>query len=219
MIVFFVSDTQRIWTDSARKRYRTAQKTAMQTLLRAARKWDVDLQIRNAYVDVTLPMICMPDNYDVWSKNIISKYGTLDIPAYQRKHEAVKQCTEAPIIFVLNKPFRSRAVTVDWLTRMHGEMSLISSDYDVHTIMHELLHQFGAMDLYYPKKVSDLVKQMGYKSVMHIHSSTDIDSLTAYLVGWTDEIDTHAAIILDRTKHYTREDIAAFIREKYQKAT
>ena len=150
-------------------------------------------------------------------ESILSRYGVPDIPAYQEKHEAVKRCVEAPILFVFNKSFRSSAVSVDWLSRTYGEMAIISSDYSVHTIAHELLHQFGAVDLYYPAEVLKTVQQMGYDSIMAAHSSTHIDSLTAYLIGWTDEIDTAAARILDCSRHLTREYMIAEIQRQFQK--
>lgn len=216
VLVFFVSDPSSKWTDYAKKKYRAVQKEAMQYLVRGARARGIKLQIRLAYVDATLNMNCEPENYGQWSKAIIRQYGTADIPAYQRRHEAVKQCTEVPIIFVLNKPFRSRAVCADWAARTHGEMSIISSRYNKHTIIHELLHQFGAVDLYYPAEVQKLVQRMGYPSVMATADSTYIDSLTAYLIGWSKEIDAAAVQILDRTGHITRDYILAALQKEYR---
>ena len=121
-------------------------------------------------------------------------------------------------MFVFNKPFRSGAVSVDWQSRMHGEMSIISSEYTKHTIVHELLHQFGAVDLYYPREVNDLIQKMNYASVMATTASLHIDSLTSYLIGWTEEIDAAAVQILERTKHFTREYMFSAIRREHQKA-
>ena len=216
VIVFFVNDSRSTWTESAKQRYRTVQKAAMKLLLDDAKKRGVSLQIRNAYVDASVPMNCTRDNKYVWSKAIISRYGVSDIPAYQDKHEAVKRCAEAPILFVFNKSFRSSAVSVDWLSRTYGEMAIISSDYSVHTIAHELLHQFGAVDLYYPAEVLKLIQRIGYDSIMAYHASTHIDSLTAYLIGWTKEIDSSAVLILEKTKHITREYMVNEIQRQYQ---
>ena len=217
VLIFFVSDPQSKWTDYAKKKYRAVQKEAMQYVLNAARARGVKLQIRQAYVDASLTMTCTPENYSQWTTAIIKQYGVPDIPAYQRRHEAVKQCTEVPIIFVLNKPFRSRAACSDWATRASGEMSLISSQYNKHTIIHELLHQFGAVDLYYPAEVKNLIQRMCYPSVMATADSTYIDSLTAYLIGWTNEIDAQAVQILERTKHITRSQIVTAIQNEYRK--
>ena len=217
VIVFFVNDSRSSWTVQAKEKYKASQKAAMQYILKCAREKGISLSIRNAYVDVTVPINCSRENYSTWSKTIISKYGSPDIPSYQLKHESVKRCTEVPILFVFNKPFRSSAVSVDWPTRMVGELAIISSQGDTHTIAHELLHQFGAVDLYYPAEVDRLVRNMGYSSIMATKSSMTIDSLTAYLIGWTEEIDSHAAIILERTKHLTREYMFAAARSEYGK--
>lgn len=216
VIVFFVNDSQSTWTESAKQRYRITQKAAMKLLLDGARRRGVSLQIRNAYVDASVAMNCTRNNKYIWSKSIIDQYGVPDIPAYQCRHEAVKRCTEAPILFVFNKPFRSSAVSVDWQSRMYGEMSIISSDYSVHTIAHELLHQFGAVDLYYPAEVYQLVQRMNYDSIMATWDSTHIDSLTAYLIGWTDEIDTPATLILEKSKHLSRDYMVAEIQRQHQ---
>lgn len=217
VIVFFVSDNHSTWTESDKQRYRKTQKAAMKLLLDEARKRGVSLCIRNAYVDAAIAMNCTRHNEAVWSKAIINRYGASDIPAYQRTHEAVNRCSEAPILFVFNKSFRSSAVSVDRQSSAFGELSVISSDCGVHTIAHELLHQFGAVDLYYPAEVLKTVQQMGYDSIMAAHSSTHIDSLTAYLIGWTDEIDTAAARILDCSRHLTREYMIAEIQRQFQK--
>ena len=217
VIVFFVNDSRSTWTESAKQKYRAVQKEAMQHILRSARSLGVNLQIRNAYVDAALSMNCTRENWDVWSKAIISKYGAADIPTYQRRHKAVKGCTEAPILFVFNKPFRSSSVQVDWERRMYGELSIISFECTARTIVHELLHQFGAMDLYYPDEVHNLIQRMGYESIMAISHSMHIDSLTSYLIGWTEEISDGAAKILERTRHLTREKMEAAIQRQYQK--
>ena len=183
VIVFFVNDSRSTWTLRAKEKYKASQKEAMQYVLKNARAKGVALSIRNAYVDATVPINCTTENYPTWSKTIISKYGSPDIPSYQIKHESVKRCTEAPILFVFNKPFRSGAIAVDFPARMQGEMSIISSQADTHTIVHELLHQFGAADLYYPAEVDRLIKRMGYSSIMATRRSMLIDSLTSYLIG------------------------------------
>lgn len=218
VIVFFVNDIQSTWTDYAKKQYRAAQKVAMQLILRTAQSKGINLQLRNAYIETTLSTNCSLDNYQDWSKSIMMKYGKPDIPTFQHNYKAAHQCSEAPIIFVLNKPFRSSAVSVDWKSRMQGEMSIISSNYEKRTIIHELLHQFGAVDLYYPKEVKVLVQKMNYASVMAASTSMHIDALTSYLIGWTDEIDAPTVQILERTKHFTQEYIRSAIRREYNNA-
>ena len=215
VLVFFVNDSQSRWTELAKQRYRKTQKAAMQTLVRMARSKGVQLQMRNAYIDATSSMECYPANYNTWSKEIVAKYGRPAVAAFQDNYEVSNRCDEAPIIFVLNKSFRSGAISLDRDCSVQGEMSIISSDFTEHAIIHELLHQFGAMDLYYPRELKNLVERMNYESVMATAGCMHFDSLTCYLIGWTDEIDFPTVQILERTKHYTREYMTAVIKSEY----
>ena len=216
VIVFFVNDSRSAWTERSKMKYRETQKAAMQYILKNARSKGVDLQLRNAYIDTTVPMECTLNNYREWSQAVMANFKKSSILSFQQNYKAAHQCAEAPIIFVLNKPFRSSAVSARWETRLNGEMSILSSNFDMRTIVHELLHQFGAVDFYYPKEVSDLLQRMRYSSVMGAITGLTIDSLTSYLIGWTQEIDAPAVKILEHTKHFTREYMNAVIRREYQ---
>ena len=220
VIVFFVNDSRSIWTDSAKQKYRAMHKEAMQYLLHTARDRGVRLQIRNAYVDASVSMDCHRDRYEQWSKVILGKYGAEDIPSYQRRHKAKMGCAEVPILFVFNKPFISCAVYADRAAPGVGEMSILSGpECSPFTIVHELLHQFGAVDLYYPEPLRTLVQRMGYKSVMASGRDMDIDSLTAYLIGWTEAISDGAAKLLEKTAYLTRESWADAARDQHVRRT
>lgn len=80
-----------------------------------------------------------------------------------------------------------------------------------------VLHQFGAPDLYYPKAVHKLAKRHFPFSIMVNSNGFIIDPLTAYIIGWTNELDRVPAMILEKTKHITREDIRAELKEIWEK--
>ena len=40
------------------------------------------------------------------------------------------------------------------------------------------------------------------------HTYTDVDDLTAYLIGWTDELSETALQFLEAVNHLTKEEIA-----------
>ena len=212
VIVYFLNDIESTWTAGAKEKFKETNRAALQYILQSARSRGIDLKIRISYKEATVPADCEPENYYNWSKTVIA-----GIPAFQQKYEAANNCTEAPILFVLNKKFRSGAVSVDWESRMAGEMSIISSKATKHTIVHELLHQFGAMDLYYPAEVSKLIKAMGYDSVMGTTVSMHMDSLTTYLIGWSEEIDDATVCFLEKTKHLTKGYMYSAARKEYGK--
>ena len=205
VIVFFVDDAESRWTEMDIQKYKDTQNQAMHWLMQEALLHGVRLRLRNAYAHLTVDMDCERDNRDEWRAAVIRQYGKETLQEYQAYYEAKYHCDEAPIMFAFNKPFRSYAVSTYAEAQQYSEMSTIASDFDVDTIIHELLHQFGARDLYFPQVVRDLVTIMGYKSVMASGNSCEVDSLSAYLIGWTDEIDDGAVQILEATKHITRQ--------------
>ena len=219
IVVFLVNDSESHWTDADKKRYKALHLAAMRTLKRAATQHGVNLRLRNAYAEVTLPMDCSRENYAQWSQSVIQQYGKKTIPDYQKAYKANYKLDEAPILFIFNKPLRSMAVSVTADTRGYGELAMITSQCRQRTIIHELLHQFGARDLYYPLELRDLVSRMCYSSIMAADSTYVIDPLTAYLIGWTDEIDWAAEQILNCTKHYTHESMREMIKAEWKRKT
>jgi len=85
------------------------------------------------------------------------------------------------------------------------------------TIIHELLHQFGAPDYYYPKAVKSLADKYFPQSIMTSGTGIVIDSLTSYLIGWSDSIDRNAATVLELTKQITYADIDKELKEIWAK--
>ena len=83
------------------------------------------------------------------------------------------------------------------------------------TIEHELLHQFGAVDLYYPKEVVEIAKLFLPKSIMN--DGYEIDPLTEYLIGWKESLSYNAALFLARTQHFTVEYINQAIADEWKK--
>lgn len=111
-----------------------------------------------------------------------------------------------PILFCLNTDGRSYATTT-WL-RNSLEYVIYYLDYDPDTIRHELLHLFGAEDYYYHPEIEAAAVQYFANSVMlSTGRNSVVDSLTAWLVGWTAQPDEIALAFLNATAHLTAEDL------------
>ena len=214
-IVFFVNDKCSAWTEDAKATFTKNHISAMQVLMDSAKAHGVHLQIRRAYADVNSPFDCSTKNYIKWSQQIIRQYGKSSLLAYQKYYTAKYGCDEAPILFAFNKPFRSFAISTNPLTHTYDELASVSCIDRQNSIIHELLHPFGARDLYFPQELKTLVSQMQYDSIMASVSSYHMDSLTAYLIGWTDEIDEKAVKILEQMKHHTHESLSKAIAEEW----
>ena len=61
---------------------------------------------------------------------------------------------------------------------------------------HELLHLFGAADFYYQDLMSFAVSDIMGESIMCDSANDHVDDLTAYLVGWTDQLTNEAETML-----------------------
>lgn len=73
---------------------------------------------------------------------------------------------------------------------------------DSYTFVHETLHLFGAMDFYYPDEVKEASIRILGDTIMREDVET-VDSFTAYLVGWTDQVSEVALEFLRETEYLT----------------
>ena len=111
---------------------------------------------------------------------------------------------EVPIIFCLNYHDRSHAQSQYY--GGHSEYAFLFRDTNgFSSYPHELYHIFGAKDFYYPADVKELAEYYFPHSTMLISEGTSVDELTAYLIGWTDEVSDVALSFLQDTAHLTPE--------------
>ena len=83
------------------------------------------------------------------------------------------------------------------------------------SLIHEILHLFGAADLYFPKEVSDIAKEMFPESIMFNSAYNKIDDFTKYVTGIYNEHSLSAKVFMDKTKDLTGEYIDAFLKEQW----
>ena len=216
LIVYFISDQNSKWTqffvDEAMKRYNSAARI----LNAAAACRGVDLRLKCVFLQCTLPMVCERTNHNKWEKAVAGLYGKKNMWEYQEDYKREHNCDEVPIMFSFAKQFRAYATTTT-KKGMEDEFSTIAYKAKERTIIHELLHQFGAVDFYYPSYVKTLLMALNYKSVMASDEWWYIDSLTTYLIGWTDGITKKAAKILEETKHFTWEAFQNELSKEWKK--
>ena len=85
-------------------------------------------------------------------------------------------------------------------------VAFLDGDFE-NTLVHELLHLFGAVDLYYPENLKQVGKKYLPGSIMC--DGNVIDDLTRYLIGWKRQLqsDSMAWKFLEETKNITAEDV------------
>lgn len=88
----------------------------------------------------------------------------------------------------------------------------------VFTLSHELLHQYGAIDYYYPAAVREKAERYFANSVMGIGEAV-VDDFTAYLVGWRDDISANTYHFLKDTAFMTYEKYCAALDAEWKRSS
>ena len=210
--VFFVDDKESHWDEEGRERFRGIVSTAAGKIIADAQSDGVSIEIFSSYADKSVSCAVMPNGkVRTWLDEI---FNTAKIVDDQNNFRMVIGCDESPIIFVFNKDLRGCAYTAEDLKnagRNHPEWSIVSyqknfSDrYMVHVLVHELLHQFGATDLYYPTEITVAGEKFLGESIMNC--GMEVDDLTRFLIGWRAKLTDKVISFLDATKSVTKQQV------------
>lgn len=107
------------------------------------------------------------------------------------------------ILFCFNKSGRSYAEAA---AEEGAPEYAVIYEHDVSTYMHEMLHLFGTMDYYYPEEVKTVAEKYFSGTIMATGTKPVVDSLSAFVVGWTDEVSDEGLAFLEETAFYSLED-------------
>lgn len=105
---------------------------------------------------------------------------------------------EVAMFFVLERSFRAYACNGPDV-----EFCVMTNENDEHAVAHELLHLFGAADLYYPYHVYGLTMEYFPKSIMCTYEGMEVDPVTRYLVGWDRKLSPKAEEYLYKLREHT----------------
>ncbi len=205
---FFVDINHSCWKESEKRAYDRECKKAAKQLIKDAASSGVSLQIETCSYQVSLPsMQDFTKNPRETADQIVRGAG---FPAmsdvYLRLRGYYKADEVAPII-LLHTQGRSFAVpTNSHYNAYAAEFAMLYQTWlTSSTIIHELLHVFGAQDYYYPDYVKECAQKYLTDSIMY--GGTKIDDLTAYVIGWKDTFTVQAENFLEATKHITAQTV------------
>ena len=111
---------------------------------------------------------------------------------------------EVPVIVALNKTGRS------FTSAMESDDPFVENCFifdDAPAIKHEFLHLFGAVDFYYHDYLRYAADRYFPDSIMGSDIDGTVDDMTAYLVGWTDELTENASLLMHAGNALTEEEI------------
>lgn len=201
----FVSDAEGDWTDAEKSELLRNQKVAQAWLVREARRYDVQLDFHRGGVfgleeDVEIPFIQGANGsgaeYAHWVDYLLRRIGwqdSLALEQHLRDHHGVDA---VHVMAFLARQGRSYALPTMRMNQLEGcalyRDSRTGAVETSATMAHELLHLYGAWDLYETFEVSaeqaSLAEDHFPDDIMR-RTDDDLDALsvgplTAWRVGW-----------------------------------
>ena len=223
--VFFVDDADSAWDASAKEGFKQIVSSAADCLVRGAQEENLRIEVVSAYSDRKVARaVTSGGSSRQWISEVFGMTYSSELVDDQNRFRRAIGCDESPIVFAFNKDFRSCARTSESGAvgrRDDFEWSMVSYrpgdgvENVKRTLVHELLHQFGAIDLYYPKRVSEAADECLNGSVMR--SGTKIDDLTKVLIGWRTTLSPKAIKFLEATKDITEKQIENALEQEWKK--
>ncbi|MBR2377239.1 MAG: hypothetical protein IKA85_05645 [Clostridia bacterium] len=198
----FLKRSASCWSSSIKNKYFSAIDKASDFLMKEAKRYGVSLNIAIYNLETNVPATADPlDGYD-----IVKDYFHRDtVEELQDYYEEKMGVDEVPIILAFNESGRSFAYRQKFKDKYEvQELSILFyHDKTNHaqawkTIAHELLHQFGASDYYFPQEVEKIAKKYFTDSIMGIGKPV-VDDFTAYIIGWKDTISANTYWFLKET--------------------
>lgn len=206
MRTVYVSIGEQTWTEEDITAWRKNACEAMAMIDHAAKAYGKHVSCEYAEYHVAFEDD-VPDDYDEFVTECLLKNQALQSNAILLENEE-----NVFTVFCFPNERRSMAYA-DWEGILKESVVAGRTDTAVE-LMHEILHLFGAVDLYFPEAFNQAAKVLYPDSIMvSTVGKRTIDSLTAYSIGWTDEWDTNARLFLEETQKVTQ----AMLDEAYEK--
>lgn len=202
--VFFAYEKQSGWTEEELQQTREALEAEGELLERMAAEYGTELNLIWNYQSLPYEETYSCDDWFGWVKPALEANELPNWGRINRTLEAEFGVEAAPVVFCFNLDGRAFACGNDEVDA--GETLVLYRDLGA--FCHELCHLFGAVDYYYPEQVMAPAEQYFPDSLM-LAGGTQVDSLTAYLVGWTDALSAEAMALLEQTAAITWEEYQA----------
>ncbi len=212
VLLYFVlmNDKNHKWTQEMKELFEIQIKSSIRALRAQARQYIPFL---------SMLYVCHEESFDeeldkIEITDLMKKYSDISVKTItdtymQHRYDSVA------VVYVY--PFKKRGSAVcsksDCLC---DEYACVSYEAKDSTIIHEILHLYGAIDLYYPKKV----KQMAdiYLGPSYMGSGNKVDSFNAYMIGWMDDLNEVAFAFYEAIKDVTYEEYVKALDEQWGKA-
>ena len=200
---FFINTSEGTWTDTEINRSLRAFEDSQKWILEASGRYNVELNFINDFIDTKKEVITINSVKDVADRGqvlkLVMEYMGFD--NYREYFEFYGLDLNKNKVRVL---FFVKGISRNYVCDFDGSYSEADSSINSailyyknrvgiplrhEAISHEILHLFGAWDLYDTKlseKTSKRAKMLSRKSIMRCPNcpGSEVDDLTAWLIGW-----------------------------------
>ena len=203
VVCIFVSTPSHPWTEKKKQEVYNVFGSSVRSMKKQASRYRTSLDLTDGYLELKINR-----EYDkdlAWYYDLLKEvYHENSIVPVCSAYARDLHVDNAPIVFLFNSWDISHTYicTSDY-PQWKDEFCVIFCATKMHDnyLTHELLHQFGAIDLYdYNQEGVEKVAKKYFPSSDMLTVSHVIDDLTAYLVGWTDTLSAKAQKFLKETE-------------------
>lgn len=198
-----IEDGESKWDDEAIDSLSDTMHDVLDSLAESAEEYSADLSMTASYVMITCEKPLLWDEDSSWRDSAVKSAGYESMDKANALLCEEFDCDESVVLFCFNKSGRSFAEAA--AEKDSVEYAVIY-EHDVETYMHEMLHLFGTMDYYYPEEIKKISEKYFSGTIMASGTEPIVDSLSAFVIGWTDELSEDALAFLEETAEYTVKD-------------
>lgn len=188
LIPVFINNGESTWSDEEIDRFIKAMYDDSAYLEQCASAWGAKLHFSVSYFEATVPSGHDDDWYDYLMDNYFYNKDH-HMETLQKYYESEGGYDDTPLLFVFNTEGRCYSYEGTVSNGYRDEFSVFfakSMGMEL-SITHELLHLYGAHDYYFPESLKEIANKYFPSSSM-MNGGREVDELTAYFIGWTDEL-------------------------------
>ncbi len=211
----YVDDAESGWSWTEKEAQDRTNVKVIQYLKEEGRKEGVYLRMFNKTWTVRVSYAMRQENRSSWTEDFAKTAG---FPSFRDLNRSLqKQYPGGQIFFVflVNKSGRAFASSSVNEGAADAEYCVVYRG-EPGSILHEVLHVFGAADLYYPPQVAQAAGRILGESVMMNSDCQVLDDLTKYLIGWHRQPTAKARQLLMATAGITEQMVSDALQAENQ---
>ena len=205
IVYIFVNSPKDKWGVNASKNEVMIQsKQAAAFLEKEASKHGASLRIYNYYLEgFCSKQIHYESNLKILTQEIVKGMGYYGIGNMWAAKRQEENLDDVVTCFVL--PGEDISFTHQSNEKYGEEYVILMGKAPYGTYIHEICHLYGAPDYYYDESVVQKVKRYFGGSIMNSSNEVYVDDLTAYIIGWDQQLSQNARAFLQETDYLTEK--------------